>query len=110
MSQVIGHCPRHPGQSMLDCHFCNLDKKPSPGISVEHLETALGYILNNKRMKKVKLTITIEHEMEDNWYQAEGLSKGQRVKRYEEDFSDIEVLVNNIDRSGGWNVKAEIVG
>ena len=45
-------------------------------------------------MKKIKISINIEHEMNDD--------------QYEEDFSDLEVLVNLLDDIRyGWDVKVE---
>jgi len=59
-------------------------------------------------MKKIKININIEHEIDDNWYEDEKLTPKQKLRKYEEDFSDLEVLVNLLDDiKYDWNVKAE---
>ena len=57
-------------------------------------------------MKKVKININIDYEMDDDWYRGDGLSSSQKLKQYKEDFSDLEILVNLLSEiKYGWEVK-----
>ncbi len=47
-----------------------------------------------------KAVISIQFEIEDNWYAGERRTKKERIKQYAEDFSDIEVLENHIPKYG----------
>jgi len=57
-------------------------------------------------MKKVRITISFE--MDDNFYAGERKTKKERIRQYEEDFSDIEIFENNIPY-WGYDVKAELI-
>lgn len=61
------------------------------------------------KQRKIKLTITIEHLIDDDWYEGEGKTPSQKLRKYEEEFGDIEVLDNHVlsDIQYGWDVKAE---
>ena len=61
------------------------------------------------KKRKIKLTITIEHTIVDDWFEGEGKSPKQKLKLYEEEFGDIETLENHIlsKIKYGWDVKAE---
>ena len=54
-------------------------------------------------MKKVRITVTFD--IEDDWYEAERKTKKERVKLYEEEFSDIEILENHMPRSNGIYIR-----
>ena len=61
------------------------------------------------KQRKVKLTITLEHTIIDDWYEGEGKTPKQKLRDYEESFGDIEVLSNHVlsEMKYGWDVKAE---
>jgi hypothetical protein len=54
-----------------------------------------------------KAIITIQFEIEDNFYVGERKTKKERIRQYEEDFSDIEVLENHIPKYG-YDVKVRL--
>ena len=60
-----------------------------------------------RTMTKNKVEITVKFEIDDDFYVGERLSKKERERLYEENFSDIEVLVNHIPRSC-YSVEAKI--
>ena len=63
------------------------------------------------KQKQVKITITLEHVMNDDWYEGEGKSSKEKLDEYEEEFGDIEVLINHVleKQKYGWKVKAKFV-
>lgn len=61
------------------------------------------------KQRKIKLTITIEHEIIDDWFEGERKTPKEKLREYEDAFSDIEVLENHVlsVQKYGWDVKAE---
>ena len=60
------------------------------------------------RQRKIKVTITIIHEMVDDWFEGERKTPREKLGEYEDAFSDIEILENHVlsEQKYGWDVKA----
>lgn len=55
--------------------------------------------MSKNKVKKVKIKMSFEIDVED-WYEYERLTRKETLEKLEEDFSDIEVLVNHMPTSG----------